>query len=304
MGSGGCGQPCLGAWARVRCGGCGSSAGADQRWRQDWEAPAPVLVGREDLRPCVSSLVGGPRQYKAFSCGKAMGGCPGSSLQGPGVLSPCPLGQGFLAKVSSLLPYYFEDLSCNSSREQLCSWASLILNNYAVCPVTVCMPHWARDEADFLWCDYITVSTIWAYPAHRVSGPTAVKMSSFCLLSWKPVLPIKYASALLYVEIVCSVLLLLSNLLWILSPHKTVIPFWHTHAMLLCKQWRCWLLWFDQMHSGLSQTLCLPTWDHTYVPQIFFHLQKESDWNSWSQFLCFWSCAYYSEWGIVVKLLR
>lgn len=44
-------------------------------------------------------------------------------------------------------------------------------------------------------CDYIAVSTKSAYPAHRATGQTAVKMPSFFLHSQKPVLPIKYASA-------------------------------------------------------------------------------------------------------------
>lgn len=58
-----------------------------------------TLVGRNNLYPSVSSPVGGPHQYEAFSCRKALGGCPGSS-----VVAACraqescpivPLGKGF-----------------------------------------------------------------------------------------------------------------------------------------------------------------------------------------------------------------
>ena len=187
LGSGGGWQPCLGAWARVRSGGCRNSAGADQRGGQGWGSPASDTRGREWPPSWFQQPHWWLLPVRGLFLWEGHGRVPcelcGSYLQGPGALPPCPLGQGLLTKVSSLLPCSLEDLPHNSSHEQLRSWASPILNNYAVSPVTVCMPHWAHDEADLLWCDYIAVSTKWAYPARCVTGQTAVKMSSFFLHS-------------------------------------------------------------------------------------------------------------------------
>lgn len=148
LGSGGCGQPCPGAWPPVKSGGCRNPVGADQWWGQGWGAPASDTHGKEQSpSQCLQSRWW-PSPVRGFflweGCGRVPWELCGSCLQGPGVLPPCPLGQGFLAKVLSLLPCYFEDLPHNSSHEQLCSWASLILNNYTVSPVTVCMPRWAQ----------------------------------------------------------------------------------------------------------------------------------------------------------------
>lgn len=106
LGSRGCGQPCLRAWACARNGSFRDSTGADQQWGQGWRVPASDTRGPPSQH---QQLCWWPLPVQGLFLCEGYGRVPweprGSCLRGPWSCLLAPLARSFRPRSQLSLPF-------------------------------------------------------------------------------------------------------------------------------------------------------------------------------------------------------